>query len=162
MVSISSIKAQFNKMKFWQKIVVVVVGLYIVKYLLDALKLTATLGTLLAIKNYGNGQTETFDGANSTLTCTMYYTAWCGYCKKAKPHWEKLTDLLNGQNVNGKKILITKIDCDEQPDVAKQQGIQGYPTFKFDIDGKYLDYNGGHTLDDFKQFITSIANAGSA
>jgi thiol-disulfide isomerase/thioredoxin len=167
--SFKTLKSKFNKMEWWQKIVVVIVGLYVVKYLIDALKLTAAIGAVVALKDQVSqltGGAETFEGesseSDSTLTCTMYYTTWCGYCKKAKPHWEKLTNLFNGKTVNGKKIFITKIDCEKYPELAKQQGIEGYPTFKFDLNGKYFDYNGGHSLDDFKQFVTSIVHADSA
>lgn len=157
-------------MPWWQKAIIVVIGLYVAKFILDVLKISAAVGALVALKkqvSFLTGGAETFDGdgegdsetASTTLTCTMYYTSWCGYCKKAKPHWEKLTDMLHGKTVNGKKILITKVDCEKYPDLAKQQGIEGYPTFKFDIDGKYLNYIGGHSLDDFKKYIESIVQA---
>lgn len=147
--------SKFNKLKLWQKIIVAIVTLYIVKYLIDALKLTAILGSLVAVKNQIVGETESFESV-PTLTCTMYYTTWCGYCKKAKPHWDNLIGELNKQTINGKKIVVTKIDCDEHPEIAKQQNITGYPTFKFNLDGTYLDYSGGHTFEEFKQFIKSV------
>jgi thiol-disulfide isomerase/thioredoxin len=98
-------------------------------------------------------------GAKSigTLTCTMYYVNWCPHCKDAKPEWAKLTQALNGKMLNGKKVLITSVDCEKFPEMAKRQNIGGYPTFKFDLDGRQLQFQGERKFDAFKRFIESVA-----
>jgi len=98
-------------------------------------------------------------GAKSigTLTCTMYYVNWCPHCKDAKPEWEKLVQAFHGKTINGKKILITKVDCEKFPEVAKQQNVTGYPTFKFDLDGRQLNFQGERSFDSFKKYIENVA-----
>lgn len=104
---------------------------------------------------YGEGEGEFFQGP--TLTCTMYYVNWCPHCQNAKPEWEKLAKDMNGKVVNGHKVLVLKVDCEQNPDVAKAQGITAFPTFKFDLDGKHYDYNDEAAFDKMKAFIQSIA-----
>ena len=102
---------------------------------------------------------ETFaeDGNVGTLTCTMYYVDWCPHCKDAKPEWEKLKQSFHGKMLGKKKVLIASVDCEKFPEVAKQQNIGGYPTFKFQLDGKDLDFNGERKYDAFKKYVENIA-----
>lgn len=92
----------------------------------------------------------------STLKCIMFFTEWCGYCKKAKPEWERLRVEMDGKVVADKRIVITGVDCDKDEATAKRYGINAFPTFKFEIDGQVLDYSGENTFDGFKRFIHSI------
>jgi thiol-disulfide isomerase/thioredoxin len=102
---------------------------------------------------------ENFNQRNSSessgnLTCTMYYVEWCKFCKKAKPEWEKLVSELDGKVINGKKIVVNSINCDENEEVAEKENIKGYPTFKFNMDGKYIDYPDAPS--DYNSFQTFI------
>jgi thiol-disulfide isomerase/thioredoxin len=128
-------------MKWWQKLFVIVLFSY------------SFYNVYRSYKAREMGGPERFEDSARTLTCTMYYTTWCGYCKKAKPHWQKIMDELNNKTVDAKTIVIKMIDCDQYPEIAKSEKVDGYPTFKFVFDGKYLDYKGGHTYDEFKSFI---------
>ena len=106
---------------------------------------------------------EHFNGESpksvGTLRCTMYYVDWCPHCNDAKPEWDRIIDLFHGKTLNGKKILVTKIDCVKNADEAKRLGINGYPTFKFDLDGRQMDFSGDRKFDSFKQFIEKITRA---
>jgi len=108
-----------------------------------------------AVRREGFNQGRDSVGAG-TLTCTMYYVDWCPHCKSAKPEWAKIMDTFNGKIINGKKILVVSIDCEKYPDIAKKQNVTGYPTFKFDLDGKQLNFNGERQFNSFKQFIESV------
>jgi thiol-disulfide isomerase/thioredoxin len=169
MISIKNLTNRLSKLSWWQQIIAVLVGLYVLKQLLDLFKITSTLRAMADIKreyNFLTGAAETFDGtddgASETLTCTMYYAPWCGHCKTAKPEWEKLEQALHNQTINGTKVFITKIDCEKYPKVAEEQGIQGFPTFKFEMKGKYYDYNGGRNFNDWKKFIESVVHSDSS
>jgi thiol-disulfide isomerase/thioredoxin len=112
-------------------------------------------------KNYGSrlrreGFGDQKGSEPGTLTCTMYYVDWCPHCKTAKPEWKKLMDMFHGKTINGKKVLVVSIDCEKYPDVAKKQNVTGYPTFKFDLDGKPLNFNGERQFNEFKRFIESV------
>lgn len=110
-------------------------------------------------KNYITRR-EGFNASNSVLNCTMYYVDWCPHCKDAKPEWKKIMDSYNGKTVNGKKIIVTSIDCEKTPEgiaAAKKAGVESYPTFKFDLDGQELKFSGERTYPSFKKFIDSQA-----
>lgn len=130
------------------KIILVIVGLYILDSFLG-------LGLVQRLTNR-----ETFedkvDVPKGTLKCTMYYTEWCGYCKTAKPHWNRIMDEYNGKTLNGKPIIIEKVNCDENPEVAKAEKIDGFPTFKFILNGQEVSFNGERTYDSFKKFIDNL------
>ena len=71
-------------------------------------------------------QKENFNDSSNTFI--LYYVDWCGYCQKFKPTWEKLTNLVE-QNKN-LDVTLVKINCEEQPEICKKDGVTGYPTLK--------------------------------
>ncbi len=101
---------------------------------------------------------ERFDGAkkDGSLRCTMYYTDACHYCQETKPEWEKFIQLFNGKKVNGYSVLVTKIDCAKYPEVAKSKGITGFPTIKFDLNGRETDFSGERKIDGFQEYMEKI------
>lgn len=137
-----------------QKILITIACVWLVDYFLG-------MGLFNNLKNsIFSMNTERFEGNknsnSSKLECVMYYTEWCPHCKTAKPEWAKLTDEYHGKNVGGTQIIITKIDCDENPDAAKKEGVDGFPTFKFKLNGNDIAYNSERKYDAFKQFIDNI------
>lgn len=131
----------------WKVKVAVVAGLFIVLYFV--------YNTLFGRADVPN-DAEQFK-SEGTLTCTMYYTTWCPACKKAKPEWSKVQQALDGQTINGNKISILKVDCDEDPQAAEAAGIKGYPTFHLNLNGQHFEYDDERTFDKMKDYITSIA-----
>jgi len=144
-------------MKWWMKLILMVVLVWLLD-LMFGFGVMNAFKRALPIETF-SGDMEELEEPKSKLTCTMYYTEWCGYCKKAKPEWNKLTDEYNGKNANGKTIIITKINCEENPEIAKQEQIEGYPTFKFSLDGQEVPYNGERTYNAFKEFIDNIVHS---
>lgn len=115
----------------------------------------------------GSGMLERYSASNNdvkgpstNLVCTMYYTEWCPHCKTAKPEWQALKDKLNGKKVGGKNIIVTSVDCEKEKGKAAAAGVSGFPTFKFDFDGKSLTYDKPErTVDGFLRYIQSIASS---
>lgn len=73
----------------------------------------------------------------------FFKTEWCGYCQRAKPEFEKASDIL------GTSFPIGTVDCDVNKLAPAIAGVQGYPTIKFcDKNGKLTeDYNSDRNLD---------------
>jgi len=106
----------------------------------------------------GSFKIEAFDnnGGSSDQIFAMYYADWCGHCKRTKPEFEKLMQSYNGN------VKISMIDCEapENKDLAKQQGINGFPTIRYypsGLNSNYQDYSGGRTYSDFVQYLGSIS-----
>ncbi len=144
------------RMKLWMKLLLIVIVVWLLDLVFD-IGVISNLKRTFNVENF-SGINEEIEESKSTLTCTMYYTEWCGYCKKAKPEWSKITDEYNNKTLNGKTIIITKINCEENPEIAKEQGVEGYPTFKFSLDGQEQVYSGERTYNAFKQYIEGIVH----
>jgi len=58
---------------------------------------------------------------NSTVLVDFWAT-WCGPCKMVAPIMEQLAQEFDG------KIVIVKVDVDEESEIAERFGIQSIPT----------------------------------
>lgn len=61
------------------------------------------------------------------------YADWCGPCKMMAPTIEELAEEYEG------KVLVGKLNVDEQGGVAQQFGIQSIPTLLFIKHGEVVD-----------------------
>lgn len=61
-----------------------------------------------------------------------FWAPWCGPCKMVAPTLEKLA------KEYANKILIAKVNTDENPEWATKYGIQGIPTMLFIVEGKII------------------------
>lgn len=62
-----------------------------------------------------------------------FWAPWCGPCKQLIPIIEKLVADLNG------KVLLAKVNTDEQPQLAAAFGVRSLPTVMLIKDGRPLD-----------------------
>lgn len=51
-----------------------------------------------------------------------FWAEWCGPCKAIGPSLEEISDEMDG------KVKITKVNIDENPDIAAQYGVRSIPT----------------------------------
>ena len=61
-----------------------------------------------------------------------FWAPWCGPCKMVAPTLEKLAKEYTG------KLLVAKVNTDENPEWAQKYGVQGIPTMLFIYDGKII------------------------
>ena len=89
------------------------------------------------------------EAALGDVEVNFFYVNWCGYCKEAKPHFTEFMEQNNSKIVNGKKIKIKMIDCEanaENRQLAKNMGINGYPTITAKFGNRLEKYEGERTL----------------
>ena len=85
----------------------------------------------------------------------MFYTSWCGHCKRLKSPYSIAADMIDAQNIDGK---LGAVDCERFSAVCKKQGISGYPTLKYFKNGKFAsDYSEDRSTDSIVRFIKSQA-----
>jgi thioredoxin len=51
-----------------------------------------------------------------------YWAPWCGYCRRIAPAYEKIAEQY------GEQIVISKINIDEEPQLARSEQIEVIPT----------------------------------
>ncbi|MEL7428467.1 MAG: thioredoxin [Pseudomonadota bacterium] len=51
-----------------------------------------------------------------------FWAEWCGPCKMIGPSLEEISDEM------GDKVKITKVNIDENPEIAAQYGVRSIPT----------------------------------
>lgn len=59
-----------------------------------------------------------------------YWAEWCGPCKQIAPVLEKLAKKFDG------RVLIAKLNVDENSQVPRQYGIRGIPTLHLFVNGQ--------------------------
>jgi thioredoxin 1 len=61
-----------------------------------------------------------------------FWAPWCGPCKMIAPILEKLSQEYDG------KIVVAKVNTDDNPEWAMKYGVQGIPTMLFVAGGKIV------------------------
>ena len=62
-----------------------------------------------------------------------FWAPWCGPCRMVAPILEELAEEY------GNKLIIAKVNTDENPQWAIKYGVQGIPTMLFVKDGELVD-----------------------
>ena len=88
----------------------------------------------------------------------MFYVTWCGHCTSTKPDFIEYQNEFNNKEINGRKIEVEMIDCDQETELAEQNGVNSYPTFKALKDGETINYpdNLGRSKNDFVTWTNSL------
>ena len=80
-------------------------------------------------------KTAEFDAAVETAPLAMvdFWASWCGPCKMLSPLVEALAEQYDG------KVLVAKVNVDEEPDLAARFGVMSIPTVVFLKNGREFD-----------------------
>jgi thioredoxin 1 len=87
-----------------------------------------------------------------------FWAPWCGPCKMVAPSLEKIAKEKAG------KLIVTKVNTDENPEWAMKYGVQGIPTMLFIDNGKVVHTQVGalsepmlrQVVDQFLTMVTAV------
>mmetsp|Transcript_26592 Transcript_26592/g.57154 ORF Transcript_26592/g.57154 Transcript_26592/m.57154 type:complete len:233 (-) Transcript_26592:235-933(-) len=98
-------------------------------------------------------QTQSSTGQTTGKWLVKFYAPWCGHCKTLAPIWKELDQRLQEDDAND-GIVIAKVDCTKESQVANRFKVQSYPTLKYFADRKMYNYKGDRNIDALYAFVT--------
>jgi thioredoxin len=79
------------------------------------------------------GGYDSFRSQSGKVVVIDFYADWCGPCRKLSPILDKIA------NEHGGKILIGKVNVDQNRELASKEGVQGIPDIRIFRDGREVD-----------------------
>jgi len=83
--------------------------------------------------NQANFQQEVIQRSQKQLVVVDFWAPWCGPCRMIAPVLEELASELDD------KVVIAKVNTDQNPIYAQRLGVQGIPTMVLFKDGAEVD-----------------------
>ncbi|HMQ52718.1 MAG TPA: thioredoxin [Anaerolineae bacterium] len=91
---------------------------------------------------------------SGTPVVVDFWAPWCGPCRMVAPVLDELA------KEYGQKLVIAKVNTDENPEWAMRYGVQGIPTMLFVKDGKVVDrIVGAHPKPSIQQRVDNMLQA---
>lgn len=75
-------------------------------------------------------QSEVLDSKGAVLVDV--WAEWCGPCKRMNPILGSISDQF------GDRLLVAKVDADQNPDVVESLGVMGIPTMLLYVNGEVV------------------------
>lgn len=78
-----------------------------------------------------------------------FYAPWCGHCKKLAPEYDMCAKKFRG------KAPFAAVDATKERSVAEAYNVSGYPTLKWFVRGRPIDYMGQRTAAKISGWVES-------
>ncbi|KAH8278353.1 hypothetical protein KR018_000320, partial [Drosophila ironensis] len=89
------------------------------------------------------------------LVLLSFYTDWCRFSQQLEPIYEKAAAEVRRLFPEPGRVVLGRVDCDEEEDVANRFDITKYPTLKIVRNGMVVhqEYRGQRSVDAFIKFV---------
>ena len=96
-------------------------------------------------------KSKTFNRVGNLPIILDFYATWCRPCKMLAPHLQTIQNKYNG------KLIVYRIDVDQQPELARLFNIEAMPTIVFmGSKTNYKSELGYKDYDEFEQIVKTI------
>ena len=97
---------------------------------------------------------EVVEKSKTTPVIVDFWAPWCGPCKQLTPTLEKIVNKKNG------KVILVKVNVDENQGIASQLNIQSIPTVYGFVDGKPIDaFQGAQPESKVEEMVNKMIEA---
>ena len=97
---------------------------------------------------------EVVEKSKTVPVIVDFWAPWCGPCKQLTPILEKIVNSKNG------KVILAKVNVDENQGIAAQLKIQSIPTVYGFVDGKPIDaFQGAQPESKIEQMVIKLIDA---
>jgi len=96
--------------------------------------------------------------SSSSIVVADFYADWCGPCKQIAPVYEQLSAQLSRPN----KITFTKINVDNQSELARTYGVTAMPTFMIFKNARNIQTIKGADPKKLHEVVKRLANEANA
>ena len=95
-----------------------------------------------------NVQQVLIEGSKEKLVIVDFWADWCEPCKQLMPVLEKLATEFH------QSVILAKVNCDEQQQIASQFGVRNLPTVALMKDGQPIDgFAGVQTESEIREIL---------
>ncbi|XP_072757724.1 endoplasmic reticulum resident protein 44 isoform X3 [Anoplolepis gracilipes] len=93
--------------------------------------------------------------AENELVFINFYAQWCRFSNLLAPIFDKAADKIRAEFPEPGRIVMAKVDCDQETSVSSRFHISKYPTLKVIRNGQPTkrEYRGQRSIEAFQEFI---------